>query len=389
MRNFQRLVAHPVFRPVYANGDEFEDSQIRADIVTNGAFKIASVDETGVSLEKSDTYWNKDKVKLEKVTFIPAKDADSALKAYRDGEVDAVTNVDFEPLALKLLTPYFDFRRTTHSALNFYEFNRRKPPFNDRRVRKALAIAIERERLTEDKMDGATRPAYNFLPFNEPAKESKLTKDSDKARDLLEKAGFPNGENFPAVRLVVNRNNVQKQIAKSVAEMWRKELNVETEIIVKERDELEEVKALQEYDVVRRGVVFPTADETANMLSIFKPAKEAGESVTSGSDYGSKSGKLNLPMYGNSNTDSNSTSIGNSSSDESDELIVEIGEKKYILTEEEAMAEVPAIPLYFPTSYSLVKPYVRGFEMNALDAPSLKEVNIDSEWQPKIPKSES
>ncbi|NNE98762.1 MAG: hypothetical protein HKN25_07050, partial [Pyrinomonadaceae bacterium] len=392
-KEFPKLVAHPVFRPVYAAGDEFENSKLRADIVTNGAFQLESVNDDGVSLKKAETYWNREKVKLERVVFVPAEDADSALKAYREGEVDAVTNVDFEPLALKLLTPYFDFRRTTHSALNFYEFNRQKPPFNDRRVRKALAISIERERLTDDKMDGATKPAYNFLPFNDKASSSKLAENSAEAKELMEKAGFPNGENFPEIKLVVNRNNVQKQIARSVAEMWKKELNINTEIIVKERDELAAAKAMQEYDVMRRGVVFPTADETANMLSIFKPVDSSKSSrkkaEAEGSVRDSRNGKLNLPMYGDSDSNSNQTRENDRDGGDSEGLIVEIGEQDYILTEEEAMREVPAIPLYFPTSYSLVKPYVNGFEMNALDAPSLKEVDIDSDWQPKNPKSES
>jgi hypothetical protein len=67
----------------------------------------------------------------------------------------------------------------------------------------------------------------------------------------------------------------------------------------------------------------------------------------------------------------------------------EIVETKPILSEEEAMTEIPAIPLYFPTSYLLVKPYVQGFEINTLDAPSLKDVRIDNNWQPKKPKGES
>ena len=62
---------------------------------------------------------------------------------------------------------------------------------------------------------------------------------------------------------------------------------------------------------------------------------------------------------------------------------------KLILTEEEAIGELFAIPLYFPTSYSLIKPYILGFEINTLDAPSLKDVKIDSDWQPKKQKSES
>ncbi len=53
-----------------------------------------------------------------------------------------------------------------------------------------------------------------------------------------------------------------------------------------------------------------------------------------------------------------------------------------ILTEEQALEELPAIPLYFPTSYSLVKPYVRGFDMNPFDVLSLKNVQIDNNWYP-------
>lgn len=65
-----------------------------------------------------------------------------------------------------------------------------------------------------------------------------------------------------------------------------------------------------------------------------------------------------------------------------DELTIQIsGGQKTILTEEAAVFEVPAIPLYFPTSYSLVKPYVFGFDTNPLDAPLLRSVSIDSGWK--------
>jgi hypothetical protein len=64
-------------------------------------------------------------------------------------------------------------------------------------------------------------------------------------------------------------------------------------------------------------------------------------------------------------------------------------DEKTILTEEQAFKELPAIPLYFPTSYSLVKSYIQGFDINILNAPSLKNVRIDNNWQPKSAKSES
>jgi hypothetical protein len=64
------------------------------------------------------------------------------------------------------------------------------------------------------------------------------------------------------------------------------------------------------------------------------------------------------------------------------------GSRELILTEAEALKQFQAIPLYFPTSYSLVKSYVQGFEINTLDAPSLKDVKINSDYKPKTANGE-
>ena len=44
------------------------------------------------------------------------------------------------------------------------------------------------------------------------------------------------------------------------------------------------------------------------------------------------------------------------------------------------MKELKAIPIYFASSYSLVKPYVSGFDLNVLDVPSLKRTRLDTNW---------
>ncbi len=303
--------------------------------------------------------------------------------------------MDFEPLALKLLTPFDDFRRTPHGAINFYEFNRRKPPFDDRRVREALAISIERERLTENEMEGATEPALSFMPSDGDG--TKLTQDAEKAKNILSEAGFPNGENFPTIKLVVNRNNVQQRIARSVAKMWKENLNIKTEIVVKEPAEIETARKTGDFDMLRRGVVIPTSDETANMLAIFAPRKEvketankkdapAGESKTAEKTPNDKSVQEKL------NGDELQIQTFETLTPETGvDILVEYLDEtsEAILTEEQAIIELPAIPLYFPTSYSLVKPYVIGFEINSLDAPSLKDVRIDNNWQPFKTENES
>ncbi len=383
-KDFPALVAHPMFRPIYGDGKDFEDGKLNAAIVTNGAFRIFSVGQEGITLDRSENFWGREKVELERVRFVPLETAEKALEAYRKGEIDAVTNADFEPLALKLLEPYDDFKRETHSALNFYEINRHKKPFDDRRVREALAISIERERLTEIEMDGSTKPALSFLPFDDE-NTKKLVQDKERAKELLTEAGFEDGENFPVVRLVINRNDVQQRIAKSIVKMWKQTLNIDTVIIVKEASEIETARAAGEFDILRRGVVLPTADETVGLLAIFEPAAPPkGEAALIAEN--NPLGLLNTP--GNSNTEpknSNETP-SNGQTEPNPAAIIET---KPVLTEDEAVTEIHAIPLYFPTSYSLVKPYIQGFEINTLDAPSLKDVKIDNNWQPKKPKGES
>lgn len=392
-KDFPKLVAHPMFRPVYGNGKEFETENLNAEIVTNGAFRIVSIGQDGITLDRAEHFWNNEEIKLERVKFVPTENAEKALEAYRAGQIDAVTNAHFEPLAVKLLEPYEDFRNVTHSALNFYEFNRKNAPFNDRRVREALAISIERERLTEGEMEGATKPALSFLPFEKSS--VKLTQDVDKAKNLLTAAGFSDGENFPTVRLVINRNNIQQKIARSVAKMWKDNLNIETEIIVKESNELTDVKQNGEFDVIRRGVVLPTNDETVNMLAIFEPKIKIGGNAEKEEK---KTEEIITETFSRTEAQAENENLSDANSEkkqdenQSENADLEEGDtqtEKVILTEEAAIIEFHAIPLYFPTSYSLIKPYVQGFEMNTLDAPSLKNVTINNSWQPKKAKSES
>lgn len=368
-KDFPKLVANPIFRPIYGEGTTFEKDRLDAVIVTNGAFRIAKIVNDGITLEPSETHWDRKSVTLESVKFVAAASPESALNAYKRGEIDIVTNAAFEPLALKLLTPYDDFRRTTHSALNFYEVNTAKAPFSDRRVREALAISIDRTKLTEGDLEGIMQPATTFFPLSSK-KDNALSLDVAKAKDLLDKAGYPRGENFPAIRLVVNRNDMQQRVARSVARMWKQNLGIETQLIVKESTEIEAAKLGGEYDLIRRGVVLPSADELVGLESVFGSAE-----------------KIEVPLVRPAESEIPTTSEENrrgpSDIDEAaDDANIKTPKGPTILSEADVIFELNAIPLYFPTSYSLVKPYVRGFDSNALDAPLLQNVSIDTGWQP-------
>jgi len=359
---FPSLVAHPVFRPVKI----VEPTQTRrlepVDLVFNGAFLLAATQPDRVLLERAKTYWDGASVSLQRVAFVNSPNAEVALAAYQAGEIDAVTSAAFEPLALKLLTPYKDFRRSTFGALTYYSFNLSKAPFDDVRVREALAISIDRERVSRNDLGGATEAAGKFLPPQIAgagpvvAKNDLLEQDIERARSLLSDAGFPNGEGFPVIKLLINRNEQQKVVAQSIASMWESVLGIKTEIVIKNWDEYEIALKTSDYDVVRRGVVMQTPDELTNLRLLFPIEPTVGANT-------------------GPNTSSNNPlppAAGKS-------------EVTAIESESQALKELKAMPIYFASSYSLVKPYVSGFDANVLDAPSLKRTRINTTWTQQKP----
>jgi ABC-type oligopeptide transport system substrate-binding subunit len=369
--NFPALVAHPVFRPVKLKDESAISKLGTNELVSNGAFSLARTESERVLLQRANYYWGRDQVALEQVEFVGEKDAESALAAYRAGEVDAVTNAAFEPLAIKLLTPYEDFRRSTYGALTYYSFNTSRAPFDDVRVREALAIGIDRDRLSADEMGGATEPAKRFLPQTEPNaqgpvvnKSEVLDKEYERARELLAEAGFGGGKDFPKIRLLINRNEQQRVVAQSIAAMWRNVLNIETEIVIKNWDDYEAAIRGNDYDVVRRGIVMQTTDELTNMRLLFEggdqePVGLSGSESTPGPE--APGGKSPIAR----------------------EKLLQTSPP--IETEAQALKSLRAMPIYFASSYSLVKPYISGFDSNVLDAPSLKTIRINTDW--KQPKS--
>jgi ABC-type oligopeptide transport system substrate-binding subunit len=328
---FPSLVAHPVFRPVKVEHPDQTQRLNSHELISNGAFQLSATETDRVRLERAKTYWDDASVALDGVTFVNTANAEHALAAYRAGHIDAVTNAPFEPLALKLLAPYKDFRRSTYGAITFYAFNTSREPFDDVRVREALALAIDRERVSRDDLGGATEPAGKFLPEamsgEKPVVDETelLEHDVNRARELLAEAGYPDGEGFPVIRLLINRNEQQRVVAQSIVAMWRSTLNIETEIVIKSWDEYEAAIEAGDYDIVRRGMVMQTTSELTNLRMLFGEGPPESEA--------------------------------------------------------QALKDLKAIPIYFASSYAVVKPYVSGFDANVLDAPSLKKTRIDTSWR--------
>ena len=121
-------------------------------------------------------------------------------------------------------------------GVSYYYFNVTRPPFTDKRVRRALALAIDRESIVKNVLRGGQAPAYS-LSYPGTAgyfPDAKLTGGVAEAKRLLAEAGFPDGQGFPKVELLYNSSENNRILAEAMQQMWRQNLGVDIQLVNQE-----------------------------------------------------------------------------------------------------------------------------------------------------------
>src|SRR5450756_1156848 len=208
---FLSLTAFPTYMPV-CKAVVSTNAKWASDVktyVSNGPFKLTqwSHNEKLVFV-KNPTYWDKDKVKLTKITYYMIEDASTALSMYQSGQLDASSTV---PLSeLPKLVASGDVTIFPYLETYYFKVNVTKKPFSDVRVRKALLLAIDRKGITQSITKGGQIPALAYVAYGiadaiadsvfRNAPQEGFFKDNDiaTAKALLAQAGYPNGKGFPA-----------------------------------------------------------------------------------------------------------------------------------------------------------------------------------------------
>ena len=171
-------------------------------------------------LEKSPTYQGPRQTAVDEVVFRNIPEAEAAITALLNGEVDHIANVP--PESAERLTG--NVRRVTTPTVNimFLGMHASVPQFKNKLVRQAVTYAIDKEALTRGVLKGYATPLdapigppqYGYSADLQP----KLTYDPQKAKQLLAQAGYPNG--FDVEFLVpMGQYNKVKEIAEAIAKM--------------------------------------------------------------------------------------------------------------------------------------------------------------------------
>jgi peptide/nickel transport system substrate-binding protein len=167
--------------------------------VCSGPFKfVERVQQDRIVLEKFADYWNKDTIFIDKVTFLPIPDATVRLANLRSGDLDMIERVAATDAAAVKTDANLQYAEAVSIGYQGITANvgngeRAKTPFGqDKRVRQALSLAIDREALNQVVFEGAFRAGNQPFPPNSPwydKSDPVPARDIEKAKALLKEAG--------------------------------------------------------------------------------------------------------------------------------------------------------------------------------------------------------
>lgn len=209
--------------------------------ICNGPFRAEKINfNESYELVKNEHYWNAENVKLENLKFVYITDSSTALTAFRAGEIDGFWEVPAGDLPA--LRAESDELITVNAfGTTFHIMNNAAPPFNNKLVRKAFNLAIDRKALIEDVLGTGDTPAFalvspGYVAGGADATEGRPTYDMaleaqpEKAQKALAEAGYPNGKGFPEITYYYSTNDTYKKTVEALSEMLKKNLGIKVKL---------------------------------------------------------------------------------------------------------------------------------------------------------------
>jgi oligopeptide transport system substrate-binding protein len=266
------------------------------NLVTNGPYRLAQWSfKRRLRMVASDSYWNRANVKSRVVDQIYAEDGLAAYRTYDRGEVDWLSDVDSN-LAAQILAKggRNDLHVFPAFGTYFYSLNclpnlpdGRKNPLADVRVRRALAMSIDRDPIVRNVGRLGQPPSRTYVPpsvFQGYSSPPGLTYDPGQARKLLAEAGYPNGQGFPNLTILYNSEGIHADVAQIIRRQWIDNLNVQMDLQGVEIKVFGQMLHTQQYAVARASWYGDYADPTT-FTDKYKSDSDDNDSKWSNAEY--------------------------------------------------------------------------------------------------------
>ena len=331
------------------------------NLVSNGPFMLKDWKPNQfVSVVPNPYYWDRAKVRLKEIRFYGVDSEDSEERMFRAGQIHATYNMPLAKIDLYRAKEPDLLRITEYYGTYYFNFNTRKPPLHDPRVRRALAMTIDRKAIIDNVARAGQQPAFEFAPPGAGGYTpgALVREDRDEARRLLAEAGFPGGRGFPKLELLFNTSEQHRPICEAIQQMWKRELGIDVTLSNQEWKVYLNAMRDGTYDIARAGWIGTVPDPHDYLQNI---RSSAGNNFTG---------------WGNADYD---RILAES------ERTPENAARFRLLNQldEIFVREMPLAPLFHYTRPILIRPSVKGFPGNQRDQRWYKNMYLEPATEDK------
>lgn len=313
---FDKIVAFGTMSPVQKatvekNGDSWATKP--ETYVCNGPYTITEwTPSEKIVCKKNENYkggWDSSKIVNDKLTFLLLEDSSASYTAYTGGTAQLIKDVPTEEIPTLKKDKKDEFNVDPILGTYYLSMNLNKAPFNNKNVRKALSLAIDRDYVANTVMQGTYTPAYNYVgtgvddvdtgKFLENSKAANGGKtyisedykaNLEEAKKALAEAGYPEGKGFPTITYSTNDAGYHKAVAEYLQQVY-KDLGITMNIDIVDWSSFTPKRRAGEYEMARNGWAMDYND-ASNMIELFV------------SSNGNNDGKYNNPAFDKAMNDS-------------------------------------------------------------------------------------
>jgi oligopeptide transport system substrate-binding protein len=326
-----------------------------------GPFKLKEWHENeSLVLERNERYYG-EMAKVERVECLLWGGV--PMNMYETGEIDiASVSVTYIDRVKDEAGPFYkDLQITPQLSFNWIGFNTTKPPFDDVNVRKAFTQALDKDRIISLTFRNLVERADGILPPGIPGYNENLvglSYDVERARELIKQSRYGDVSNLPPITLTTSGyGGLIASTLEAAITQWRENLGVEVMVRQLEPD----------------WFLYHLKEEKDEMFDMGWVA-----------DYPHPQNFLDILFH--TGAENNFAEYSNPAVDDIlDRAPVEGDEAKslemYRQAEQMLIDDAACLPLWFGKNYILVKPYVKGYELNPMGFAWLNKVSIDKNGQ--------
>ena len=265
------LAAHTTWLPVpratiekFGRFDQRGTAWTRpGNLVGNGPFVLRAWEPNArIVVDKNPHYWDAAHVRLNRIVFFPIENGEAEENAFRSGQLDVTYGLPVTKIAAYRREHPDELRIDTRLASYYLFINVTRPPLDNPRLRRALALAVDREAIARDVLANSRTPAHSFTPPDCAGYTARagVPDDFAQARRLLAEAGYPGGRGLPAFEVQSYSAEASVRTLEAIQEMWKRNLGVHISIVSLEQRTLFHNQRTRNYSIAFSAWIADYAD---------------------------------------------------------------------------------------------------------------------------------